>query len=322
MWSSLTQLSPDIQTLSFNGMLFGPFFTPALQGLVCALHDLRELDTAETNLTNEVITHLGDLRHLTKLGNIHIRAADLELFNTNDGRFSRLEKFDFSSSDWLSAALVMGNMACKFINLYITIDDGNTPQSPVTIRAFTTPFLQHPARFTLTRLRLFGSEYTLVTDIHDAYSVYKALEPLFACTALQSVDIKLRIVNELDDSWLAGAASAWPSLQRLNIKTYHSSTSNMTLAGFIPILRNCPHLSSLGFSIHATPVDPTLLSRVGNTLVEEISIGSSTVRSPAKVARSLISMFPNLWEVTFRGEERAIWGRIQQLLELMSPDDN
>lgn len=82
----------------------------------------------------------------------------------------------------------------------------------------------------------------------------------------------------------------------------------MTLASFILILRKCPYLYSLGFSIHATPVNPELLSGVGNVLVQEISAGSSTVvQAPAEVVRSLISVFPDLREVTFREAECPGW---------------
>lgn len=56
-----------------------------------------------------------------------------------------------------------------------------------------------------------------VTDIQHAPVVYAAFEPLFACAALENVDIKLRIVKKLDDSWLPGAA-AWPVLRCLNIR--------------------------------------------------------------------------------------------------------
>ncbi|KAF9467877.1 hypothetical protein BDZ94DRAFT_1232793 [Collybia nuda] len=214
-------------------------------------------------------------------------------------------------------------MSCNFTTLYILLDpDWEELAHPLaTFKTFTQLFFQHPARLTLTTLKITSQEM-IVTNIRHAPDAYSALEPLFACPALQDINIKLRLVDKLDDSWLKGAAASWPALRRLNIKTLHSTISEMTLAGFIPVLRNCPDLHSLGFSIHATPVDPNLLRGVGNILVKKISVGSSTIQSPARVVRSLIGMFPSLWDVTPRGAEGPGWSKVQKLLQLMGPEES
>lgn len=97
----------------------GGYCTSAFQDLVCALQGLRELDVPEVTITKKVVTHLGELRHLSELGCIDTRNTYLRLFGTSDGQFFSLQVFDFSSPDWFSAGSIMERMACKFTKLYI-----------------------------------------------------------------------------------------------------------------------------------------------------------------------------------------------------------
>jgi hypothetical protein len=99
-----------------------------------------------------------------------------------------------------------------------------------------TSISAHHAALSLTSLELDDS-YEAAT-MHDR-SVYEALLSLFSYRALQLATSRVSAVcARLNDSWLEGAAIAWPMLGLLSLGNLLSPLTILT--GLLRLVKHCP----------------------------------------------------------------------------------
>jgi hypothetical protein len=316
--SALLCCSPNIQYLDVA--MYSRSSTGVAR-LICGSHHLRSLhlhdtgsgDRSLTILPVEAIAHLGRLRNLTTLKAIEISPQSHQFLTTANKRFPNLKDFHFySSEDWLSCAKIISSMRCCFVDLSIwpLIPDQFHPTS--TLREFAQSMLGHPCLSSLTHLTL-GDRWVMQDDL-DETSDSNIFLPLFACVALKQLKLIFPNLNIFDDAWLANAATAWPSLELLDIKGIHANPK-MTLAGLVPLIKMCPQLQSLELPLKAELVAITLLDGAFNPNLIRACFETPSIESPRQVFRFLSRVLPNveqIWSPSPHGRE--VWREVNKLM--------
>jgi hypothetical protein len=73
--------------------------------------------------------------------------------------------------------------------------------------------------------------------------------------------------------------------------------SERALAGLLPLIKSCPHLRRICLSLIARQIPPSLLRALSNLIFDDLWLCGSTLITPEKVFRSLITMFPHLEKI-------------------------
>ncbi|KAG2043389.1 hypothetical protein BDR03DRAFT_1087599 [Suillus americanus] len=121
----------------------------------------------------------------------------------------------------------------------------------------------------------------------------------------------------MSDEELCQLVRAWPKLRVLKLSLYNIITLP-TFHGLIGLLRLCPVLTSLSLDIDVTELDGIDLKCPGGGLcnkhIEFLALGTSHVRSPAKVAVILSGLFPRLEKVDLGGSTSDRWTLVNDFL--------
>jgi hypothetical protein len=126
-------------------------------------------------------------------------------------------------------------------------------------------------------------------------SLQDALHPLFSLASLEDVHISAACVCDLDDSWVAQAAMAWPLLDHFSLFNRPKPIQpRLTLTGLVPLIKYCPNLRYINMQIDAKPVPFALLEDARNTSIQTINLQGSAIDKHLGVLRSLLRLFPNL----------------------------
>lgn len=299
-----------------------PQFTLAVERLVCSLHHLQSITLHTTFLsTSGIIHYLGNLRGLSHCEMIKIPSKMAshqvrDLFATENGRFPKLRYFEFEAENLHQASNVIESLQCPLQHLAMEIEEGKLSTNPFSSLArFMSSFANHCCISSLTYLELFGS--LELADTPTPASFCDAFRPLFSLKVLRKLVIRFIGVHHLDDDWFADAARAWPHLEALKLS--QEGCPQRTLAGLIPLIRYCPRLNDVSFSVSAKPFDAELLQPGDcNLTITTLELGESPIDGPEDVFRCLVRMFPNLESIDCDGygsfEEDDAWERVSSLL--------
>ncbi|GLB44366.1 hypothetical protein LshimejAT787_1602960 [Lyophyllum shimeji] len=295
----------------------------ALTALVSVMHNVEVFDIHNrVPTTPDVIWQLGNFAALRCCETISLPSglsgSEIQrLFSAGQGRFSKLRHLMFTAPDLDTAANVIAALQCP-LNYLDTSVGKQVLQPHFALARFMASFERHRCVSSLTTLWIYGSRK--IDGPSD--SIRGAFRSLFSLAALESLYLNLSCTSELDDDWLAGAAAAWPRLRELAI--CHSNPPKITLAGLIPLIRNCSRLSDLWFSIAARPFDSDLLlPGFCNTRITSLFLHKSTIVSPVGVFRCLVLMFPKLKTIdVVEGEGREGWARVSSLLKESMEDED
>lgn len=294
----------------------------ALYALVCQLFHLRIIDVQMTEPPVNVVRHLSELPSLRSWTDVTLPLIpDLDALTTRDGRFVSLRRFGIQTQSLGSTADIMNSMDCRFE--YLKIESSSRKKESLValgnmLRSFTGHHHSSPC---LLHLIL-----DLTNQFHSARPspLSEFLRPLTSLPALESLAITLDIVLELQDEWLEEVSLAWPRLQSLGLYEMHHRPDrgpNMTLAGLIPLVKNCPQLNRLSLPIIATPFHPSLVGDASNSLVTSLHLPYSPITHPMKVGRCLTAIFPMLSDLSGKcnsGNERA-WNDLKEWIKVSAP---
>jgi hypothetical protein len=294
LFASLSQLKPTLHVLKCHEDVSSPALESALFNLIQDSHDLRVLDLHDRELPRAAVTHLSRLPSLERL---FIGDIDIPLYTTNDGRFPKLAEWSFSAPSLSSCTASLEAMAlCPFTCLLIECNINVEPMSQVL--ELTKAISCHRSHSSLTAVHLtwISSTQNDCPNPDGTYlSLPDALYPLFSLPSLEEVYISSKRVRDLDDSWIAQAALAWPLLDSFALPSRpRPLVPRITLAGLVPLIKHCPNLCNIYMQIDAKPVPLALLEGVRNTRIQTIVIHGSAIDQPLGVLRSLIHLFPNL----------------------------
>lgn len=327
LFSSIAEICPNPYGLEIAPCQSGAtrLQIPVLERLICTLHHLESL-IIPLEITPDVVRHLGYLPRIQKLGipdcgpdviSLPVRG----IFRPSLGQSTQLRRFGFTTCSLERAADVIDSLQCYMEQLKVTIQA--TDHSLSSPASLTRSFPRHRCTSSLTSLRLLGSAVaTLEPETPDA--VPMAFRSLFSLRSLQTLEVMFEWTTMLDNDWFAGAAMAWPRLQSLTLSLNNfSGLAKVALAGLIPLIRDCPRLSTLELSLAAKPFDPDLLSPgINNTKVTHLDLGRSSIVDPLDVFRCLMLMFPRLESLFADGfdyEQSEAWATVIGLVNERNP---
>jgi len=334
LYLRMANCCPNIQSLTIESLTSGkitPKFSSALQKLILALARLENLTLVipSDKTTSNITHHLGSFTALrqwkTRVPSNLTTLRLHDLFTTKDGRFTSLCHVTFKARTAELAADAITPLQCALEHLSVNIEGSYAPSVP-SFSSLTTvidAITNHRCATTLTYLSLFGLPAKSAEV--SPHSICNVFSSLFSLKALQTIEMKeCWCTPALDDDWFAGAALAWPHLQVLNIHDHNTDTLPppvVTLAGLVPLIRNCLQLSDLHLSFCAKPFDCELLHPgICNTKITYLDVGTSPIVDPVDVFQSLIAMFPNLESIYYSftglgdGEDDP-WQKVSRLIE-------
>lgn len=294
----------------------------ALYALVSKLFRLRIINVQMTEPPTNVVLHLSGLSSLRSWTDVAFPLVpNLHAFTTRGGRFASLRRFGIQTQSLDSTADIMKSMNCWLEYLKI---ESRSPrkESIISLGNMLSSFTGHhhssPCLF------------HLILDLLNRFRAARPsplsgfLRPLTLLPALRILVITLDIILELQDEWLKEVSMAWPHLQSLSLYEVHHRPDrgpNMTLAGLIPLIKNCPQLSRLTLSIIVEPFHPSLLGYASNLLITSLRLPHSPITHPFKVGRCLTAMFPMLHDLDGKcnpGDEKP-WDDLRKWLRTSAP---
>ena len=152
----------------------------------------------------------------------------------------------------------------------------------------------------LTRIEIDFGTSVVPTRLLDIESDMLLL--LLSFTNLQDMIIRSYHLFKLDNDFVEAAAKAWPHLCILQLGHggwgWGGQSTNVTLAGLIPLARHCPDLTKLCIVVDATVVDHSMDILVSNTKLDVLDLGDSVIDEPAPVAAFLSEIFPHLTSIS------------------------
>ncbi|KAG5642743.1 hypothetical protein DXG03_002257 [Asterophora parasitica] len=323
--SALGRLCPTISSLTLFGDVT-PTTVNNVDNLVCNLHHLRRVDLPSPIESPVVIRHLGSLQSFQECGtrfNVaaiprpHLR----QLFNTEAGCFPQLDDIELQVSSWDQAGDILSVLQRPLAVLDIIVaHEAHRRQAPISsFGKLADAFIDHRCLTTLTGLYV-AEEHSAkrAAEVAGGASAAVFLRELFVLRNLRDLYLRLDCVTGVDDSWIAEAAVAWPRLQAIRLDAETTLEPKVTLAGIIPLVKNCPDLDCFLLPISAKPFDIGLLDPgIRNTKITELSLAPSLISEPSRVFRCLIVMFPRLRLLECPGFDDTSeegWQRVQTLV--------
>lgn len=109
----------------------------------------------------------------------------------------------------------------------------------------------------------------------------------------------------LSDDFLGRAAQAWPHLRELNVDPLHSSKTQVTLQGLVPLARHCPRLRSLQIGIQQHRVHTVFNAELymqehgdkPRCALTYLNVGCPSVYSATTVSAFFSALFPYLHRI-------------------------
>jgi hypothetical protein len=295
--SLIPHFSPDIHRLDILSITSLTKPCSAIFPLIQGLHNLHALniDVKHRGLHERVTAQLGGLSALGSLKMSLIPNNQIHFYTTALGQFPVLTEFCFAVECWVSAAMIMDSMHCRFTDLAVTTHNEG---SLADLRTFTESISKHPSLSSLTHLSLTDFEIPLSHADDETY-VENVFRPLFALVGLKYVNLQIDVSARLRDSWYNDAAPSWPSLESICISSPNTGITlkpQMTLAGLIPLAKHCTKLQFVRLRLDAQPFDFTRINcdEFSNTSIEKLCLETYIIPSPRKVFHSLTRIFPNL----------------------------
>jgi hypothetical protein len=136
-------------------------------------------------------------------------------------------------------------------------------------------------------------------------------------------NLNIDYIFDLDDAVLRDAATAFPRIQTLALRSFHAGTpSKVTIHGFLDLIAKCPCLSHpFQMDIHVSMEDLQAAKKrepvVPNTQIRHLILESSTAEEDvdaAEFANILFRVFPKLHSLECC-EETDMWDELQSLIQ-------
>ncbi|KAI0712348.1 hypothetical protein C8Q76DRAFT_676870 [Earliella scabrosa] len=217
--------------------------------------------------------------------------------------------------------------SAALLNFLPSIRRQLSPSSLTSIQVY--PFDGLKQRFDRTAI---VAQEAVLRSIH--------FSPLLDFNLLESFDLRLPCLHDIDDSLFASLAKAWPHLRTfvLGDQPYCiHDTPRTTLKALIPFALHCPRLEALGLQLDATAAQSTghvppeyydelrALPHGSPSRVELLHVSSSPVAHAEEVALFFSTVFPELrivWasrsDKTREGQKRRkAWQRVDKLVRMM-----
>ncbi|KAJ6555936.1 hypothetical protein B0H19DRAFT_1151588 [Mycena capillaripes] len=154
---------------------------------------------------------------------------------------------------------------------------------------------------------LHNSASTLPPVARESYIITgRSIENLVCFPNIRTVSIMAPVGYDLDDATVTKLAAAWPHLQNLWLETGSvGGQPQTTLQSLHAFARHCPELSwlSIEFDARSIPLGKGA-SRVVQTKLAMLEVGSSLISAATPVARYLSSIFPDLEEIITARENK------------------
>jgi hypothetical protein len=239
----------------------------------------------------------------------------------------------------LRSLKLTGKPATAFLNALpscklddIEIEFAHTVNEVPLMTKFFQVLHERCSHQSLTRIEIdFGASFvpTRLLDIES-----DMLWLLLSFTNLQAMIIRSYHLFKVDNDFVEAAATAWPHLCILQLGRGGwgwGESTNVTLAGLIPLARYCPDLTRLSIVVDATVVDHSVDILVSNTKLNFLNLGDSVIDDPASVAACLSKIFPHLtsissWDVPVMGQTatevqkkyNGRWDEVARLLKIFA----
>ncbi|KAF9465162.1 hypothetical protein BDZ94DRAFT_1296673 [Collybia nuda] len=324
---SLARISKNIQSLRIRGInrVYESF-----HNLVMNLSHLRCLTMDTIELDTDVLVHLGGLPSLQILSGIEFPSDTeyVKLFETDLGKFSCLSELGVTVHDYATLPALLDKIHRPLQHFSAeNLDEETDYDLRINLLAHASMLLHQYHRHSLETLNLDLDYWTAHAHIQNNQAVLDALRPLFTLSSLTHLNINSYFIESLEDSWISEAASAWPQLRRFSLHDpiQTDRAPIFTLAGLIPMLKQCVHLNFLSLQLELKPLDTIALEGIRNTHITILYLDrNSTVDYPYHVFRTLTSMFPNLRSVETRQNHATLqpekdWKELHELFRRTLP---
>jgi len=302
------------------------------------MHSLRTLDLgslkAPDGTIRRILHHLGGMTSLEILHNLHIPTEVQSLdkpglilppFRMVNQWFPKLRDLSLSLGDFDSAALIMDSLQhlpFRFLKFELK---GQHPQPHSPRKLLQSLACNHHLPLSLSTIAILEDvKQPVVHDVDDA----DIFRPLLSLTNLHTLNIRLSGVEMLDDAWLDKASKCFPQVQFLRLCGRALERQRITLAGYVPLVQNCPKLSIISVATACRSFEPRKALSAGlcNANLWKLDCSESSIESPVgSIFRCLNLMFLNLRvlliPLTFHSEEaQKSWTLLQQLVHESQTD--
>ncbi|KAG6846933.1 hypothetical protein H0H93_011023, partial [Arthromyces matolae] len=311
----LPERCPNLESLTLHVQLdrhYSPQLQSSIEKSIASLSSLRTLRITRPPLAISTVRNIG---HLPKLLDFDFTLDDE--ISINSQNFILTIKLKTPNFELATEAIDMLQLPLKHfeMEMHPRGEPFVTLHIP-SFTSFTAAFSKHCCTSTLTVFSLYLAVFKGFSN-HDVSAVFG---PLFALRRLTTFSVYGDFVRKLDDAWLANAAAAWRQLQNLFLAQAGDhdfiprQKPELTLAGLIPLIRNCPDLMMIHLNVVASLVEQKLLEGVHNHKLTKLNLRRSCIQGdPFKVYQTISTMFPRLHQITIFSDEEG-WKVVQEAL--------
>jgi len=267
-----------------------------MSDIICSLSQLCRVSCPHFVLAPCAVIHLASLPGLQKL---HLQLKGI-LEHIPQTSFPALQEVSTIVDDLSTGGNHFLALFSKSLALTDVRISTNKIPSSEQFHHFSSMIAKHCSPHNLTAIMV-----NLTWELEDLVPNYAlevhALEPLFACSNLESLKIRTPFTyRRIDNALLAKVASVWLQLQELDFVvdycSFHHASAD--LVGLVHLSKcSCLHSVSLAFDVS---LSHTMLSmdRPGNGICHEtlttLCVGYSPITNPRAVASVLLDVFPNI----------------------------
>ncbi|RPD64586.1 hypothetical protein L226DRAFT_40872 [Lentinus tigrinus ALCF2SS1-7] len=290
------------------------------------LSDLRMLRLPNvTGISPAALSAIGALRSLSEL-TITITDLLTPLDNGSSTLFPTLKTVRTTVDELRCVTAFLYSISSPLLET-IWVSCHNHATSAAVIRFFSASavYQQHP-RLTLREIMLASKH----VQPQPRCNLEEAIRPLLNLHQLASFSLFGWETLDIDNSFVAELASAWPALKTLHLRPssdpqfLSDAAPSVTLAGLLPLASLCPELRAVSLAINVDVDVPAPELRpyrqVTESRLRELHIGlTGPPRDPVQIAAFLSDHFPWLYNVGYYPrpgasiETRRGWGIVQAL---------
>ncbi|CAL1712122.1 unnamed protein product [Somion occarium] len=304
----------------------GPGFAVSLRDCLLHLGHLQDFTcTASIDMVHILI--LAQMPHVDLLDiRISEEASMLPPIPCTEGLFPQVRQLTISSIDLHGVIQFFGiaPMPC-LEKLWILLDDDDYPALHL-LEKLEKALTRQITHETLTVLSISSGCSDLPWDASKAIRA-ATLEPLFVFGNLEKLELDCHWCYDLDDSFIASAAKAWPRMEEFTLDPYGtwppSGECHATMMSLLSITQYCPSITWISSHFEGRAPAVSEAHRPGNghhaAKVHSIEVGNAGISAAdvRDVAAFLSDIFPNLRSVcSWSDQDSPVSGRWQEVASL------
>lgn len=293
LFAAIKCRSPSLEHVQLCGI--PKAFCPTVSQFVCGCRNLRTFMSGHSGhgITDEALIHLASLPTISKL-TLSLKKNSRSLTFPPLSFIGLRDLAIQTSRAMIVIDLLKSHHSLPLCSL--TLDINGFAGHTELMELFCV-MGDHCAHAELTRLILRADH-----GIPDSFLYPDVLRPILCFTNLANVDIDCTSsFANIDNKLLEEMARAWPRLERLtlglNMSTGHSS--EVTLAGLVPLARYCPKLEFFSMAFNASKMERPG-TKFQNCKLSRLGVGCSNIEDVRTVAEFLSDIFPNLQSIFCR----------------------